>query len=126
MTGRQDPWWCVTPGSADNLEGHLPTNRIKQQEVDTMTTYNIECTAKELRELKAMREELDAEITALEDMLKAEMTRRNTQELTAGAYSILWTEYTTMRFDSSRFKKENADLAAAYTKTSTARRFIIK
>lgn len=91
-----------------------------------MTNYNIECTAKELRELKAMREELDAEITALEDMLKAEMMRRNTQEMTAGAYSILWTEYTTMRFDSSRFKKENADLAAAYTKTSTARRFIVR
>ena len=91
-----------------------------------MTIFDIERTAKELQELKAMREELENEITSLEDMIKAEMNRSNTQELTAGAYAISWTEYTSMRFDSSRFKKENADLAAAYTKTITTRRFSVR
>ena len=91
-----------------------------------MTIFDIERAAKEMKELKAMREELDAEITTLEDMIKAEMNRRNTQELSAGAYLISWTEYTTMRFDSSRFKKENADLANAYTKTTTTRRFCVR
>ena len=91
-----------------------------------MTIFDIERAAKEMKGLKAMREELDAEITTLEDMIKAEMTRRNTQELSAGAYLITWSEYTTMRFDSSRFKKENETLAAAYTKTTTTRRFCVR
>ena len=91
-----------------------------------MTIFDIERTAKELQGLKAMREELETEITTLEDMIKAEMTRRDTQELSAGAYTISWTEYTSMRFDSSRFKRENAALAANYTKATTTRRFIVR
>ena len=91
-----------------------------------MTIFDIERAAREIQELKGMREELDAEITTLEDMIKSELTRRGAQELSAGAYLISWSEYTTMRFDSSRFKKENADLAAAYTKTTTTRRFTVR
>ena len=90
-----------------------------------MSTHDIETTARELQELKRMKEELEAEITALEDQIKAEMTVRNTDDLTAGVYRIKWTTYQSCRFDSTRFKKDHAELAAAYTKTTTARRFSI-
>ena len=90
-----------------------------------MSNNDIINTAKELAELKALRTELEDEISALEDKLKAEMSIRETDELSAGAYTIKWTEYTTMRFDASAFKKAEPELAAAYTKTSTARRFSI-
>ena len=91
-----------------------------------MSTHDIETTARELQELKRMKEELESEITALEDQIKAEMTIRNTDDLIAGAYRITWTPYTSSRFDSTRFKKDYADLAAAYTKTTTARRFSVR
>ena len=90
-----------------------------------MSNHDIETTARELQELKRMKEELEAEITSLEYLIKTEMTVRNTDDITAGAYRIKWTTYQSSRFDSTRFKKDHADLAAAYTKTTTARRFSI-
>lgn len=90
-----------------------------------MPTGEIQVKARELQELKRMKEELEAEITSLEDQIKDEMTVRNTDDLIAGAYRIKWTTYQTSRFDSTRFKKDHAALAAAYTKTTTARRFSI-
>jgi len=47
------------------------------------------------------------------------------ETLFAGAFKVNWKPYTSSRFDSVRFKKEHAELAAAYTKQTTARRFSI-
>ena len=90
-----------------------------------MSIQNIEAKAKELQELKRMKEELEAEIASLEDAIKAELTERNTEDLIAGAYRIKWTSFQSNRFDTTRFKKDHADLAAAYTKTTNTRRFSI-
>ena len=38
-----------------------------------MSNRDIETTARELQELKRMKEELEAEITSLEDQIKAEI-----------------------------------------------------
>ena len=59
-----------------------------------------------------MKEELEAEITALEDQIKARMG--NEETLLAGAFKVSWTTYTASRFDSTRFRKDHAELAAAY------------
>ena len=88
-----------------------------------MSDHNFELKVKELMELKRMKEELEAEITTLEDQIKARMGEEET--LLAGAFKVSWTTYTTNRFDSARFKKDHAELAAAYTKQTTARRFSI-
>ena len=48
------------------------------------------------------------------------------ETLLAGAFKVTWTPYTSSRFDSTRFKKEHAELAAAYTKTTTTRRFSVR
>ena len=89
-----------------------------------MSNPNMESQIKELLELKRMREELDAEITAQEDAIKSIMGDDET--LLAGAYKVTWTPYTSTRFDSARFKKEYTELAAAYTKTTTVRRFNVR
>ena len=89
-----------------------------------MSNPNMEAKIKELLELKRMREELDAEITAQEDAIKSIMGDDAT--LLAGAFKVTWTPYTSTRFDSARFKKEHAELAAAYTKTTTVRRFTVR
>ena len=88
-----------------------------------MSDNSMEAKVKELMELKRMKEELDAEIAAVEDEIKARMG--NEETLLAGAFKVSWKTFTSSRFDSVRFKKEHAELAAAYTKTTTARRFSI-
>ena len=88
-----------------------------------MSIKEIEAKAKELQELKRMREELDAEIATLEDAIKASMGDQ--EQMVAGAFRITWKSITSSRFDSSRFKKDHADLAAQYIKTSTVKRFSI-
>ena len=89
-----------------------------------MSDHNMEPKVKELLELKRMKEELENEITALEDEIKNRMGEEET--LLAGAFKVTWTPYTTSRFDSARFKKDHAELAAAYTKTPTTRRFTVR
>ena len=89
-----------------------------------MSNPNMENKVKELLELKRMREELDNEIQAAEDAIKQVMGEEET--LLAGAFKVTWTPYTTSRFDSARFKKDHAELAAAYTKTTTTRRFSVR
>ncbi|MBE5798669.1 MAG: hypothetical protein E7321_01795 [Clostridiales bacterium] len=88
-----------------------------------MSIREIEAKAKELQELKRMREELDAEISTLEDAIKASMGEA--EQITAGAFKITWKTITSSRFDSSAFKKANPDLAAQFIKTSTVKRFSI-
>jgi len=89
-----------------------------------MSNPNLEPKVRELLELKRMKEELEAEITAAEDEIKSIMGDEET--LLAGAFKVTWTPYTSTRFDSARFRKDHADLAAAYTKTTTSRRFSVR
>ena len=53
-------------------------------------------------------------------------TMGSEETLIAGAYKVTWTAYTTTRFDSTRFKKDHADLASEYTKSTTTRRFCVR
>lgn len=88
-----------------------------------MTMQNMETKIKEMQELKRMKEELETEITAIEDEIKQTMGQE--EVLLAGAYKVTWKPVTSSRFDSTAFKKDHADLAAKYTKTSTVRRFCV-
>ena len=88
-----------------------------------MSNPTMESKIKELLELKRMKEKLEAEITAMEEDIKQIMGDEET--LLAGVFKVSWKAYTSTRFDSIRFKKEHAELAAAYTKQTTTRRFTI-
>ena len=88
-----------------------------------MSNPTLEPKIKELLELKRMKEELEAEITAMEDEIKQAMG--NEETLLAGAFRVTWKSYTSNRFDSVRFKKDHADLAAAYTRQTISHRFSI-
>ena len=90
-----------------------------------MSINEISKTLKDLYELRAMRSELDDEITALEDKVKAEMNARGVVELEGAGHIAKYAEYTSMRFDASTFKKAHPDLASEFTKATTARRFTL-
>lgn len=88
-----------------------------------MSITEMENKARELQELKRMREELEAEITAMEDAIKAAMGDR--EQVTAGAYKITWKAITSSRVDTSAIKRELPEIAARYTKTTTTKRFTV-
>lgn len=91
-----------------------------------MSMKDLESKARELRELKRMKEELEAEITAIEDEIKAHMVATDTDSLTAGEYKITWKSVTSSRLDSAALKQSMPELVKLYTKTTTSRRFLVQ
>ena len=89
-----------------------------------MSNHRMEATIRELMELKRLKEELEAEIAAAEDAIKAVMG--DEELLTAGAYKVSWSNVTSTRLDTTALKKALPDIAAAYTKTTTVRRFSVR
>jgi predicted phage-related endonuclease len=90
-----------------------------------MSKIELTTKVRELKELKIMAEELAAEITAIEDVIKAEMTVLDTEEMVVDIFKIRWTKVTSNRFDSGAFKKTHADLYTQYTKAVESRRFSV-
>ena len=79
----------------------------------------------DLKALKLMAEELEAEITALEDALKKELESRQTDELTAGVFKVRYKAVISNRFDSKAFKAKYEDLYNQYCKQTVGKRFSI-
>jgi len=69
--------------------------------------------------------ELEAEAEAIKDAVKAEMVEQGTEELEGAGWRATWHNTTTNRFDSSAFKKEHAELYAAFTKKTNSTRFTL-
>ena len=88
-----------------------------------MSNPNMEAKVRELVELKKLASELDAEITSIEDEIKAVMGED--EILLAGPFKVLWSKVTSQRFDTSLFKKMNPTLAKDYIKTTVSRRFSV-
>lgn len=88
-----------------------------------MTLSQIAAKAGEIQELKRMREELDAEISAAENAIKAEMGDR--EQLVAGAFRILWKTYQSSHVDTAALKRELPEIAARFTRSCAVRRFSI-
>lgn len=90
-----------------------------------MSSNELTSKVRELKELKAMAEEIAAEITTIEDAIKAEMTAREIDEMMIDVYKIRWTRVKSNRFDSTAFRKAMPELAEKFTKTTETRRFSI-
>ncbi|MCL2517273.1 MAG: hypothetical protein FWF15_01795 [Oscillospiraceae bacterium] len=88
-----------------------------------MSINEITTKAREVKELIRMKEELEAEITSLQDEIKAHMGAD--EEVTAGEYKIRWTTVKSNRFDTTAFKTKYNDLYDQFTKESITRRFSI-
>ena len=88
-----------------------------------MSNPNLTPKITELMELKRMRDELDAEIQAAEDEIKAAMGDEDT--LLAGPFKVTWKTITSSRLDSTALKKALPEIAARFMKQTTTRRFSI-
>ena len=90
-----------------------------------MSTVEIENKIKSLQEWERLLEEAKAEVEALKDEIKAEMLKRDTEELETGTYIVRWTSVLSNRFDTTCFKKEHAEMYKQYTKQTVSKRFSI-
>ena len=88
-----------------------------------MSNPNMESIVKELLELKRMKEELEAEITAMEDEIKKVMG--DEELLTAGAFKFSWKNFISSRVDTTALKKAMPEIAEQFTKQTKSRRFAI-
>lgn len=80
---------------------------------------------KEIRELRRMQEELAAELDALVDEVKRYMDAEGVDAISGTDWKVTYKAVTSARFDSTAFKKAMPDLAEAFTKTTTSKRFCI-
>ena len=90
-----------------------------------MSINDLAANVSELRELRRMADEIQAEIDVIQDKIKEHMTAANVDTLNGPDYKITWKTVSSSRFDTTAFKKENPEIAALYTKTATARRFTL-
>ena len=88
-----------------------------------MSISEMEVKARELRQLQALIEEAQAEAEAIKDAIKAAMG--DSESVVAGEYKITWKPVTSARIDASALRKALPDVAAAFTKETTVRRFCV-
>ncbi len=89
-----------------------------------MSNPTLESRVKELLELKRMREEIDSEISTIEDELKKAMG--NEETLIAGAFKLDWKPVITSRIDTTALKKALSEIAERFMKQTSTRRFCIR
>ena len=129
-----------SPLTTTTKQGAQPERKYRLQEQNTtlprrkeeeMTNTELNATIRNLKDLRSMVEELQQEISATEDIIKAEMTAREADEITsydevAGfAHKIRWQFITSSRLDTTALKKALPDIAERFTKTTGSRRFTV-
>ena len=90
-----------------------------------MSINELDAKVNQIRSLKRLIEDAEAEIAGIEDEIKARMTELNTDELRGDNCKATWKQVSTTRIDSKALKKELPDIAAKYSSTSTYRRFLV-
>lgn len=90
-----------------------------------MSTIELTSKVRELKELKAMADELQAEITAIEDTIKQDMISKDIDEMQVDVFKVRYKKVISNRFDSKSFKATHSDLYDQYTKQTESRRFTV-
>ena len=90
-----------------------------------MSINEMDSKVKELRELRRMAEELQAEIDAAQDAIKAHMDSRGVDTLAGADCKVTWKPVTSSRMDTSALKKALPEIAERFMKSTTNRRFVL-
>lgn len=84
---------------------------------------NINQIMAELAQYIRMQEEAAATVESLKDQLKAQMQAAGVDTLAGAEHKATYKAVTSSRVDTSALKRDLPEIAAQYTKTTTARRF---
>ena len=90
-----------------------------------MSINELDMKVKELRELRRMAEELQAEIDAAQDAIKAHMDSQGVDTLTGSDWKVTWKPVTSSRMDTAALKKALPEIAERFMKSTTNRRFVL-
>ncbi|MDE6281732.1 MAG: hypothetical protein K2M15_08095 [Oscillospiraceae bacterium] len=90
-----------------------------------MSMNEIEVKCRELRQLQNLVAEAEQEMEAIKDAIKAQLTAQGLDELFAGEYAVSWKPVKSSRVDTVALRKAMPDVAQAFTKTTTTRRFCV-
>lgn len=88
-----------------------------------MSMNELESKCRELRELQRLIDEATAEAEAIKDAIKAHMGDSETAY--AGEYKITYKAVTSSRIDTTALKKALPEIAQAYSRETTVRRFSV-
>lgn len=86
-----------------------------------MSTKEIAAKLREYQDTKALLNEVQDALSALEAEIKALMG--DNEEISADGIKAKWTRYNTSRFDSKTFKAEHSAMYQQYVMTIPAQRF---
>lgn len=84
---------------------------------------NLDTIMAELAQYIRMQEEAAAMVESLKDQLKERMAAAGVESLAGSEHKATYKAVTSSRVDATALKKELPEIAAKYTKTTTARRF---
>lgn len=84
---------------------------------------NLDTIMAELAQYIRMQEEAAAMVESLKDQLKERMAAAGVESLAGSEHKATYKAVTSSRMDATALKKELPEIAAKYTKTTTARRF---
>ena len=90
-----------------------------------MDKTELNSKVKDLRELRRMSEEIAAEIEAITDTIKREMTAQGVDMLAGDDWKATWKPVQSARFDSKAFKVAMPDLYERFTRSAETRRVIL-
>ena len=90
-----------------------------------MSPHDIIAKLHDLAELRRMADDINAEIEALQDVIKAHMEETATDTINAGQYKATWKPVTSTRIDTTALRKDLPEVWQEYGKTTTTRRFNI-
>ncbi len=90
-----------------------------------MSTQAIYEAIRTYKEYQRMLEDLESEMEAVKDTIKAELAAQGVDELTAGEYKVRYTAVKSTRFDTTAFRKAMPDLAAQFTRSVESKRFSV-
>lgn len=90
-----------------------------------MTRDEMKAVIKELKEFKALRDEITSMITSLEDQIKTEMDAQQTEEMFLDEYKITYKPFSSSRIDAAALKKAFPEIAEKYGKMTHGRRLLV-
>ena len=90
-----------------------------------MATNELISKLNDLTQLRRLADNLDAEITSIQDEIKAHMAAAQTDTLTAGAFRVVWKSVTSTRIDTAALRRELPEVWQEYGKTTTTKRFTV-
>ena len=90
-----------------------------------MSMGELEVKIRQFKQLQRTQEALEAELEAIKNEIKGEMTARNVEEITAGEYKVRWVEVKNSQLDTKALRAALPEVVARFTVERVTKRFTV-